>query len=101
MGRPSETSCRASNTGNTKASTTELNCRTNRPDKRSGRCEGSSHRGKPNSSYRLTRTSATCFEFAIVIRLLPTIAWLVVRRVKRGRRQPAPLMLPKNTYPAL
>lgn len=36
---------------------------------------------KPKGSCQLTLTSATFFEFAIVTRLLPTIAVLVVRRL--------------------
>ena len=33
--------------------------------------------------------------------LLPTIAWLGVRHLELWRRHPAPLVLPKNTYPLL
>jgi hypothetical protein len=40
-------------------------------------------------------------EFAIVTRLLQTLALLVVRCLKLGRRQPAPIVLPENTYPAI
>ena len=43
-GRPSAQFCRASSTGNTRASTTGLNCCTSPLGKRRGRCGGSSHR---------------------------------------------------------